>query len=232
MNYATASEKLGNRASRKLANNTYLSRHDDGSIRIRLHSTDVATMRPDGSVTLNTGGWMTSTTRDRLGLVCRISQRSGIWYVNVGGKEYTYRDGMTITKRGTVKGAKLGEDARAKAWKAKVSKYVDTFTDKLIARKLPAPSGGDCWYCAMATKDGQTFGGSEHIREHVKEGYFVPSMLNRISANLSPIAKQDVGYLLKLHDHAPTAWSIGITKRQVRSALRRYVGTHAGVAIR
>jgi len=232
MNYETASEKLGKRTSRKLARNTYLSRHDDGTIRIRLHSTDIATMHPNGSVVLNTGGWATSTTKDRMGLVARISQRGGLWYVYVNGKEYAYRDGMTITKRGAVKGAKLGEDRRAKAWKAKVSKYADTFVDKLLARKLDAPGAGDCFYCQMVTKDGATIGGSEHIHAHVKEGYYVPSMLNRVAPNLSPIAKQDVGYLLKLHDHAPTDWSLGITKRQVRSALRRYVGTHTGVAIR
>ncbi len=235
MNYQTAAEKLGKRAARKIANNTYLVRRGD-VIAIRLHSTDVVTMRPDGSTTLNSGGWATSTTKDRLGLVCRISQRGGLWYVTVDGKEYLYRDGMTITKRGAVRGAgKSGSDTKAKAWKAKVSRYADTFVDRLLAGKIPAPSGGDCWHCAMVTAEGNSLGEashSDHIREHVKEGYYVPSMLNNLADRLSPIARQDVGYLLGLHDHKPSDWSLGITRRQIRSALRRYVGTHTGIAIR
>ena len=53
--------------SRKLANNTHLHRRSWGAgIAVKLHSTDVVTFLPDGSIELSTGGWSTPTTRDRM----------------------------------------------------------------------------------------------------------------------------------------------------------------------
>ena len=230
MNHATASAKLGTRASRKLANNTYLEKREDGSIAIRLHSTDVVTFRPDGSTVLNSGGWFTSTTKDRIGLAFRVSQHKGRWTVSVNGKGYPFADGMKIGKRGGVTGA--GRAPKVDKWREKVSKYADKFVDKLLTGKIPAPSGGDCWYCAVRAVDGKPFGGSEHIRQHVKEGYFVPSMLTNIADRLSPIARGDIGALMGLNAGKPSEWSLSITKKQVRSALRRYVGQHTGVSLR
>lgn len=56
---------LGSRQSRKIANNTYCQRREDGSIAIKLHATDVVTYHADGTVTLNSGGYETVTTKDR-----------------------------------------------------------------------------------------------------------------------------------------------------------------------
>lgn len=64
--YDAVSAGLGNRRSRKVANNTYLERKGDGSISLRLHDTDVVNFRPDGSVAVDTGGWFTNTTRARI----------------------------------------------------------------------------------------------------------------------------------------------------------------------
>jgi hypothetical protein len=65
--YATLNERLTGRCleRRKVANNTYAERRWP-DIAIRLHDTDVVTLHPDGSITLNTGGWYTVTTKDRL----------------------------------------------------------------------------------------------------------------------------------------------------------------------
>lgn len=51
---------------RKIANNTYLERLVDNSIAVRLHATDVVVIFPDDVVVLNSGGWRTKTTKDRL----------------------------------------------------------------------------------------------------------------------------------------------------------------------
>lgn len=51
---------------RPLANNTRLEPRHDGSIAVRLHRTDVVTFLADGRVVLNTGGWTTVTTQDRI----------------------------------------------------------------------------------------------------------------------------------------------------------------------
>jgi hypothetical protein len=71
MNYREANTRLQGRcySSRKLENNTYLRRRDWGStkaIAVQLHSTDVITFYEDGRIEVNTGGWDTVTTRDRI----------------------------------------------------------------------------------------------------------------------------------------------------------------------
>jgi len=76
MNYAEAATLLTGRCKdrRKLQNNTYLERHlercfsegTEYSFTIRLHNTDILRFFADGRVELNTGGWNTVTTRDRL----------------------------------------------------------------------------------------------------------------------------------------------------------------------
>jgi len=64
--YATMAEQLGNRPSKKIDNNTYLVRGQNGAISVRLHQTDIVTYTPDGTATFNTGGWPTKTTRTRM----------------------------------------------------------------------------------------------------------------------------------------------------------------------
>lgn len=52
-------------ASRKIANNTLVVSGGD-SYAVRLHNTDVVTAYPDGSLSLNTGGWYSVTTKERI----------------------------------------------------------------------------------------------------------------------------------------------------------------------
>lgn len=66
-----------------IANNTRLYRHDEQQCyAIRLHQTDVVTFHDDGRVTLNSGGWNTVTTRDRMSAYSPISvfTDKGVWY--------------------------------------------------------------------------------------------------------------------------------------------------------
>ena len=50
---------------RKLENNTFEITLPNGERKIRLHQTDILTFR-DGGFTVNSGGYLTVTTRDRL----------------------------------------------------------------------------------------------------------------------------------------------------------------------
>lgn len=111
--FTFASENiLRGRASRKVDNNTY-ARIEDDTIYIRLHNTDIITIARDGSVTLNSSGWRTSTTKARLNsyltklnLPACISQERGQWYlfdISNGwdnAARYVYADGMTIVQDG------------------------------------------------------------------------------------------------------------------------------------
>ena len=78
---------------RKLANNTYLI--DNGKRRaIRLHSTDIATEAGPGRIRIDTGGWDTMTTRERLHrfTTCRVYRDKGTTYVD----GTPLKDGMIV----------------------------------------------------------------------------------------------------------------------------------------
>lgn len=68
--YLAAESVLNGRDSRKIANNTYLERHDNSSAgvqyKIRLHGCCIITFNANGSFILKTDGWETSTTRERI----------------------------------------------------------------------------------------------------------------------------------------------------------------------
>lgn len=70
MNYAEAVAILTGRCKtrRKLENNTYLWRDSEDScvVSIRLHATDILTFYQSGRIQVDTGGWNTLTTRDRI----------------------------------------------------------------------------------------------------------------------------------------------------------------------
>lgn len=91
----------------KVAHNTTVEerrymRHsgNESSYAVRLHSTDVVTFHPDGSIELNTGGWQTPTTRDRMQRCgVRVSMHLGIPGVRHGNSELPYVDGMMLKFR-------------------------------------------------------------------------------------------------------------------------------------
>lgn len=90
MTFTEAREKLGNRDSKKVANNTYLIVIEDAKgnkgIGLRLHSTVVVKFFEDRTE-VYTGGWETVTTKDRINSflpVGRINQKDHVWYWNDG----------------------------------------------------------------------------------------------------------------------------------------------------
>jgi hypothetical protein len=81
MTFTQAREKLGNRTSRKVANNTYLV-DLGGYIGLRLHGTIIVSYHPDQTKVF-TGGWRTVTTKARINDYLpagRICQKAGTWY--------------------------------------------------------------------------------------------------------------------------------------------------------
>jgi hypothetical protein len=88
-----------NKTSRKIGNNTYAEILHDGSVGIMLHSTYVVKIHPDNTYTLNSGGWQTLTTKDRINQYNprRVYQRKFEWFININGKEYPFIDGMVVS---------------------------------------------------------------------------------------------------------------------------------------
>ena len=103
LNYFKAQALLKKRDSKKLCNNTYLKRLDD-CIAVLLHCTYIIKYYPDGRIVLNTNGWETVTTKDRLngflGWPFGICTISGRWFLRCRDGIYLYEDHMEIDKDG------------------------------------------------------------------------------------------------------------------------------------
>lgn len=101
MNHAEAIKMVkGKRNSnrRKVGNNTYAEILHDNSVGIMLHSTYVVKIHEDNTYTLQTGGWQTVTTKDRINQYSpvRVYQRNYEWFVKINGKEYPFMEGMVV----------------------------------------------------------------------------------------------------------------------------------------
>jgi len=218
-----------NQESKKYANNTYIQRRGE-NIAMLYHDTDVVTWYPDGDVILDSGGWHTITTKERINWAIepeyRLTQQDRIWRVN-GAR---YQDGMVIKTNGNMVG--IGQD-NPKADKA-IKKQVKAYA-KLCAETVPLdkPNGGDCWYCSMVTVEdhkplGDAMKDNGHIISHMDEGYVVPSL---------------VYHALQAHYNAPmafwtafkdTGWTSDdrhFGRQAVSKAVYKYVITRMGFAV-
>lgn len=114
VSYDTALKALEGYGTIHLCNNTTLHKYllvaSEGyepskcAISIRLHSTDVVTYYPDGSIRLDSGGYRTVTTKDRINRFSpiRVWSKNWEWYAQdtryVWEQEQEYLDGMVFAK--------------------------------------------------------------------------------------------------------------------------------------
>jgi hypothetical protein len=220
MNYQGADEKLGSRESRKLDNNTYLKRRGD-NIAVLLHETDIVTMKPDGVNVLNSGGWKTVTTKDRINKfsdVC-ITQRKGVWYIN--GTNNLFYDGIE-TKDGQVVSKIVTEDKK----QDKLMKQINAYCEKVKKMKtIPMPSAGDCWYCHLREdKTGKPLGevsNSDHLPTHLKEKYVHGSLIY----NALESAGYNAGFIMQICNDKGMgdSWRPNIV-RAVKKYFKRQLG--------
>jgi len=109
-NYDDAREQLNGQGGRVVCLNTRLEENDDGTVSVILHATRIVTYHPDGRVTLNSGGWQTHTTKDRINRCLppgmSVYQESYRWKVRIEGKAdgpttvADFYDNMTIGGNG------------------------------------------------------------------------------------------------------------------------------------
>lgn len=239
MNYETANARLTGRNAnrRKLANNTYLERREDGSIAVKLHATDILTFHANGDAVLSTGGWRTVTTKARMNEYLsgiRLSQSRGQWYVWDCAKQAEiglYQDGMILHANGKITGmAALSIATSALKLRRKVQRYAKDYVAALKAGKVPAPSNGDCWGCLMKATDGtMPMGGRDHILSHIDEHYYVPSLLLRsLETFPASIAMKDTVARLWQGD-TTNPWGDWIF-RQLQKNISRYCLREVGQA--
>jgi hypothetical protein len=165
---------------KKLANNTYLMKSD--CFVIQLHNTNIIKIYPNDIYELNTEGWQTVTTKDRLNEFspADIYQKRGVWFVkdnNADKEDKVFFDGIRISKSGEI----LNSDSapsnlieRKKRLDRMVSKYIRGFAKDAIDNGLRNPSSGDCFFCQLFSENDKDH---THIYSHLQEDYFVPSLL-------------------------------------------------------
>lgn len=185
------------KTARPCANNT-MARLISGGVAIKLHDTDIVTVYDNGTMRLDSGGWLTVTTKERINRYTNagISQRNGIWYMRDGSLFY---DGMLIRPDGTPLKPRNTDkyERQLKAIKKQAKEYAKGYVQALKDGLIDYPNGGDCWYCLMFEKQTPNASGAGHIRQHIKDKYYVPSLLVN--------AGRDAGY----QDHQIGLMGIG-----------------------
>lgn len=86
------------RSVRKVSNNTWAEIIPNGDVVITLHRTQIVTIHADNTYTLNSGGWRTSTTKNRINNFspAQLYQHKHEWYVTVEGGAINFYDNMII----------------------------------------------------------------------------------------------------------------------------------------
>jgi hypothetical protein len=154
-----------NKLSRKSENNTWIEQRGE-NIAVRLHNTDVVLYKPDGGFVLDTGGWHSVTTKDRINGYAphgvKVYSNDGIWSVYgtppvKEGERYTdwanrsalcdFADGLEFDKEGKPVNPPASLRLQEKALQKAIKKYVDGFVALAMEKGIAYPSGGDCWGC-------------------------------------------------------------------------------------
>ena len=101
---ADAALKLRRTNSITIGHNTRMTRWH-GSIDVWLHNTAIITYKSDGSIEINSGGYRTVTTKDRINRLlpdgCYVYQQDWQWYLVLNGdhgRPVEFRDNMRIIR--------------------------------------------------------------------------------------------------------------------------------------
>jgi len=178
---------------RRLSKNTVVRRLDTNRIAVTLHQTDILLFqdKPD-LVTVTSGGWRTPTTKNYINRYLpsgyQLYSDRGVWWwgrvtdAGLQNKIAVFTDGDVIL-RGKLRPVARDAQAAVKAVNVQreaIKKYAVLCAEGV---PLPAPGAGDCFYCAMTTKDGASLGDvnkdTDHLSGHMEEGYVVPSLVAR-----------------------------------------------------
>lgn len=251
--FEKAVEVLNGRDSKLIGLNTRIARNLDGTIGITLHSTELVKFHPDNkTVEVTTGGWNTVTTRERLNRYLpgglRVSTMKGVCYVWNGSwdNRRLFVDGTKIVD-GNIDAFPLpdGADKEASKLRRKVSNYSKAYVKALRDGKVKAPGAGDCFYCGMVVSEpdgdkgktlGEAFTDRTHLDEHMREKYFVPSLLAR-AIKVFPVSQVAQWCLAsqwaenataEAKESLNSAWN-DIGWNQLEKSLRRYILRQYGI---
>jgi len=182
--YLDKGKNRKNTIERPLANNTRVVQIDDGTIGIKLHDTFVikyysnvlsgVKIHEGDTIQLDSGGWKTVTTRDRMNNFCplHVWTERGVMYVStsnwyelhenkkkgIESKVYHFQDRMWFNPDGTVWVKVNSEPVELKPYSKKdeqkkrkqlnkIDTFIRNYVNKLTSGKMDQPGNGDCFYC-------------------------------------------------------------------------------------
>jgi len=255
MNYKEANNLLQGRCkkSKKFANNTYLMRDlNSTDILAKYHNTIVTRFKDNGDIILDSGGWRTTSTKERINWFLNginLYQEKGVWYLikawSLDHKErveksVVFHDGIKITKRLKICGKSNGKSEEK--LQVKVNEYCKDFADAFITGKIDPPGAGDCFDCSMYIEgENSTLGErskSDHILLHIKEKYYVPSLLHRAIQKYE-VCQFTMSFVASLRDpnsgeegkkFRESKWMQNIAKRDILKSLKKYIRQQLSLA--
>lgn len=180
-------------AAKRVANNTLHLSLSNGDEVTRLHDTDIVTRHPDGSITLNSGGWRSVTTKERIhGALPRpanpasnlpydspeyesaleewrkglwfLSSEKGLWTLTTPKGHFPFVDGMRVKADGTPLNKRSLEVAEDRADRDKL--LIRYYLRKLKAKGWADPAG-DPWI----VPDARGLFPEDTVRDWLREGY-------------------------------------------------------------
>lgn len=235
-------EGARNGYDRPIANNTRIHRVGEDCIGIHLHSTDVIRLLRDGSTELNSGGWRTVTTANRIGRGrfqvgaggipwlygwLAFDRSRGYWFDTPDERKYIFSDHMVFDANGccisnneTLADAKREHKAEVREMRSRVAKlqFFTRIATDILEREGMRADPTDCTACFA--------GNGGHIAEHVLDRE-VPAALIFNALAESKEATGDPRALLGMHangdDLMMGGQPLGHTAKVIRSALYRYI---------
>lgn len=243
-----ADKYLNREGRKKHANNTYIVRDcfvKGNEYRLVYHLSTVATFYLDGSVKVDSCGWKTVTTKERINWAVnpigfQVFSDRGIWYVGEVGewkKGHVFADGM-ILQKGKAPVYPKGYKNNEKAQKT-LRKEINAFA-KLCADSLPVarPGPRDCWYCYLTISEGKDEGktlgdvsGDSHLRDHMskEESYVVPSLIYNALQEMGGSKASYWGAFVN-PEGEDTSCFLDHAKHVVKSCVRRYMCRKLGIS--
>ncbi len=217
---------LGKRDEKKIANNTWVIREylGDGSpayrhpIHIKLHNTNIMTFYREGNIKLNSGGWRTVTTSQRINQFLpghiRVSSDKGVWWVYMYGERTLFVDNMEINPDGTlppIDDEHMRQIEADKKDKKRIKKYVDGLTEEVYDKVLATDGKSDCLYCQIEFGNPSFREVTDHLDMHMQESYYMITLLAS--------AVRAAGYKYEFY----LSRGMGHTLPTVKRCLRKYM---------
>lgn len=182
--------------SKIVANNTLHILTMDGRRVLRLHKTNVLTRMPDGTVILNSGRWLTKTTKDRINEFLPkflaedaprvyVGSDRGVWklskfeYISQAGEPREdaapthtflslFYDGIVLRTDGTPVEPKPDLDGETRKVRRLLTKFVKMV--RTWEGNLPQPGLGDCIPCRVEAEHPGKWS-KDHLLSHLEDPY-------------------------------------------------------------